>query len=138
MAATVTGLVQVFSSYAHAVTVARVLASLARHGMPLAARIDHATAALEVGLSLPPTELLIFGNPRAGTPLMLASPTIALDLPLKLLVSDAANDRSWVSYIDPAWLAQRHHLSPASNPIIRAMGDLLATIVREATARERS
>jgi uncharacterized protein (DUF302 family) len=77
----------------------------------LFAIVDHSAEAAKVGLAMPPTKLLIFGNPAAGTPLMLAVPSIALDLPLKLLVCQDAQDRVWISYNRPGYLAQRYGLA---------------------------
>src|SRR4029450_12973509 len=73
-------------------------------------RIDHAAGAAAVGMPLRPTELLIFGNPPAGTPLMQAEQTIGIDLPLKALVWEDASGGVWIAYNDPAWLAVRHGL----------------------------
>ncbi len=85
---------------------------LTEKGVKLFAVIDHSGEAKEAGLEMPNTKLLIFGNPRAGTPLMLAQPTIALDLPLKILVSEDRNGRVWITYNSPAYLSKRHDLSP--------------------------
>jgi len=74
--------------------------------------VDHSGEAERVGMKMPPTKLLIFGNPQAGTPLMLAAPSIAIDLPLKILVSEDAQGKVWVSYNDPAYLQERHKLPP--------------------------
>jgi uncharacterized protein (DUF302 family) len=79
-------------------------------GVNLFALIDHAGEAEKVGMKMRPTKLLIFGSPRAGTPLMLAAPSIAIDLPLKILISEDAEGRVWLSYNDPAYLEQRHSL----------------------------
>ncbi len=72
--------------------------------------IDHSGEAEKVGLHMPPTRLVIFGNPKAGTPLMLASPSVAIDLPLKILISEDAEGKVWISYNSPRYLAQRHQL----------------------------
>ena len=111
--------------------VASVLASLAAHKVPLIARIDHQAAGAAIGLSLPPTEVLIFGNAKAGTPLMQASRSIALDLPLRLLVQ-TIDGVTRLSYNDPAWLAARHNLPDATAPTVQAMRELLTTIVADA------
>ena len=79
-------------------------------GITLFALVDHSGEAAKAGLSMPPTKLLIFGNPKGGTPLMLASPSSAIDLPLKILVSEDANGKAWLSYNSPAYLQQRHNL----------------------------
>jgi len=76
----------------------------------LFAVIDHSGEAEKVGMKMPPTKLLIFGNPKAGTPLMLVAPSIAIDLPLKILVWEDADGRVWVSYNDPEYLKERHGL----------------------------
>jgi uncharacterized protein (DUF302 family) len=89
-------------------TVRRLEVVLAGKGVPVLARINHSAAAAAVGLTMKPTELLIFGNAKAGTPLMLAAPTTAIDLPLKALVwEDQAGD-VWVSYNTPQYLQDRH------------------------------
>jgi uncharacterized protein (DUF302 family) len=88
------------------------------------ARIDHAAGAWAVGLSLNPTEVLIFGNARGGTPLMQSVQTIGIDLPLKALVWQDASGDTWLSYNDPAWLAKRHGLSGTEAPI----GNLAAAL----------
>ena len=76
--------------------------------MTILARIDHAAAAANVGMALRPTEVLIFGNPLAGTPLMQAAQTIGIDLPLKALVWQDDAGKTWLAYNDPTWLARRH------------------------------
>ncbi len=81
-------------------------------GVTLFAVIDHSGEAEKVGLKMPPTKLLIFGSPKAGTPLMLAAPSIAIDLPLKILVWEDAQGKAWVSYNSAAYLQQRHGLPP--------------------------
>ncbi len=102
------GMAQVGSPYPVAETVRRLEVVLAGKGIPVLARINHSAGATAVGLSMKPTELLIFGNAKAGTPLMLAAPTAAIDLPLKALVwEDQAGD-VWVSYNLPEYLQNRH------------------------------
>lgn len=81
-------------------------------GVTLFSLIDHSGEAEKVGLKMPPTKLFIFGSPKAGTPLMLASPSIALDLPLKILIREDSGGKVWVSYNSPAYLANRHGLPP--------------------------
>jgi uncharacterized protein (DUF302 family) len=91
-------------------TVDKIKTLLQSKGIKLFAVIDHSGEAEAIGIKMPPTKLLIFGNPRGGTPLMLASPTVAIDLPLKLLVwQDAGGDR-WISYNSPQYLKERHSL----------------------------
>jgi len=79
----------------------------------LFALVDHSGEAEEAGMKMPPTKLLIIGNPRAGTPLMLAAPSIAIDLPLRILVWEDADQKTWVSYNSPAYLQERHSLPTA-------------------------
>jgi uncharacterized protein (DUF302 family) len=95
------------------------------------ARIDHAAAAAEVGMELAPTEVVIFGNPRAGTPLMQAAPTMVIDLPLKALVWQDGAGKTWLAYNDPAWLAARHGV-PGS-PAVAAMTAVVQLVAEEAT-----
>jgi uncharacterized protein (DUF302 family) len=85
------------------------------------ARIDHGTNATEAGLDLRPTELIVFGNPKGGTPLMQDNQMAGLDLPFKALVWKDADGTVWLSYNNPAWLAARHDLSEASRPAIAAI-----------------
>ena len=89
-------------------TVARLLDLFKAKGITVFALIDHSGEAAKAGMAMPNTKLLIFGNPRAGTPLMLAAPSTAIDLPLKILVSEDGSGRVSVSFNDPAWLQQRH------------------------------
>jgi uncharacterized protein (DUF302 family) len=99
--------------------------------MTVFARLDHRAAAEEVGLSLRPTELLIFGNARAGTPLMQAAQTIGIDLPLKALVWQGADGTTWFAYNDPDWLMARHGVGADTEGVRRAMVDALAATARE-------
>ena len=104
------GLTTIQSSHGPQETMDRLEAAVKAKGMTVFARIDHAAGASAAGLSLQPTEVLIFGNAKGGTPLMQSVQTIGIDLPLKALVwQDAAGD-TWLSYNDPAWLAKRHGL----------------------------
>jgi len=97
------------------------------NGMDVFARIDHAAGAAKVGLTLPPTELIIFGNARGGTPLMQAAQTIGIDLPLKALVREDAAGKTWISYNEPKWIAQRHGIANAQ-AVVTKMADLLSAI----------
>jgi uncharacterized protein (DUF302 family) len=92
--------------------VQRLTSLLSERNIKLFAIIDHSGEASTVGLSMPSTKLLIFGNPKAGTPVMIASPSAALDLPLKILVSQQPDGSSTISWNDPAWLQQRHSIWP--------------------------
>ena len=91
-------------------TVEKLKGILQARGITLFALIDHSGEAEKAGMNMPPTKLLIFGNPKGGTPLMLASPTSAIDLPLKILVAEDASGKVWVSYNSAAYLKQRHSL----------------------------
>ncbi|MBC1221213.1 DUF302 domain-containing protein [Nostoc sp. UCD121] len=105
------GIISQLSQYSVPVTIDRLEAVLEVKGITIFARIDQQAEAEKVGLSLCPTQLLLFGNPKAGTSLMVAEPTIALDLPLKVLAWEAADGKVWVSYNDPNYLKQRFSLS---------------------------
>jgi len=125
--ALIPGILSIPSHYSVDETVARLTALLAAKGVKLFAVIDHSGEAARVGLTLPPTKVVIFGNPQAGTPLMLAAPSIAIDLPLKLLIAQDADGHTTLSYTSPAYLGDRHHLPE----------DLLANIaVIETLARK--
>ena len=105
----------------------RLAAAVTNRGMSILARIDHAAAAAKVGMALRPTEVLIFGNPLAGTPLMQAAQTIGIDLPLKALV--------WEDDAAKTWLAKRHGIDLGAERILGAMTDVLAAVAKEATGR---
>ena len=101
--------------------------------MGVFARINHAALAAEAGLDLRPTELILFGNPRGGTPLMQANQTMGIDLPLKALVWQDASGKTWLSYNAPEWLAKRHELTGA-DPAIATMAAALSAIAASATS----
>ena len=105
------GIISQPSQYSVSATIDRLEAVLQAKGITIFARIDQQAEAEKVGLSLRPTQLLLFGNPQAGTPLMVAEPAIALDLPLKILAWEAADGKVWLSYNDPNYLKQRFSLS---------------------------
>ena len=107
-------------------TVNRLKGILQSKGVTLFAVVDHSGEAEKVGMKMPPTKLLIFGNPKAGTPLMLASPSAAIDLPLKILVWEDTQGRVWVSYNSPTYLQERHNLPPALLPNIAVVETLAA------------
>jgi uncharacterized protein (DUF302 family) len=104
------GLIHLTSSYSVAETAKRLETSLLAHGLTLFCRVDHSGEAEKAGLQMPPTQLLIFGSPKSGTPLMLASPTLAIDLPLKALIWQDAAGKVWLSYNSPEYLQQRHNI----------------------------
>ena len=114
-------------------TLDRLEAIVTKHGMTISARIDHAAAAAKVGLELRPTVVLVFGNPRAGTPGMQAVRTLAIDLPLKMLVWQDDKDMTWLAYNDPAWLFRRHGVVDDGSGDV--MNDVLESIAGEAAGR---
>lgn len=112
----------------------RLAAAVTDSGMTVLGRIDHAAAAAKAGMELRPTEVLIFGNPKAGTPLMQVAQTMGIDLPLKALVWQDDNGKTWLAYNDPKWLARRHSADAGAGGILGAMTTALAAAVEEATA----
>jgi uncharacterized protein (DUF302 family) len=126
------GLIKVQSSHGPAETMDRLVAEIRAKGLTVFARIDHASGAKEAGLTLRPTELLIFGNAKGGTPLMQSNQEIGIDLPLKALVWQDASGNSWISYNDPAWLAKRHGLGPEVEAPVKAMTAMLSAVTRAA------
>ncbi len=102
------GIQTVVSNHSVDETVARLQALLQEKNIKLFALIDHSGEAIAAGLTMLPTKLLIFGNPKAGTPLMIAAPSTALDLPLKILVAETESGKTIVFWNDPAWLEERH------------------------------
>jgi uncharacterized protein (DUF302 family) len=127
------GLVSLQSNVSARDTLDRLLAALAARHLTVFARVDHAAGAASVGLSLRPTELVLFGNPQGGTPLMQDQQSSGIDLPLKALVWEDAEGKAWLTYSNPIWLAKRHGLGAASDAAIKAMTGLLSTIAQEAT-----
>jgi uncharacterized protein (DUF302 family) len=127
------GLTTVRSSNGPKDTMNRLEAAVKAKGMTVFARIDHAAGAAEVGLPLRPTELLVFGNAKAGTPLMQSVQTMGMDLPLKALVWQDAAGATWLSYNDPGWLAKRHGLGHAVDATTAAMTAALAAMAGTAT-----
>jgi uncharacterized protein (DUF302 family) len=105
------GVVTRRSAYGFAETLARLRGSLVRRQLELFAWFDHSGAAKRVGLTMPDTQVVVFGNPKSGTPLMLAAPLVALDLPLRVLVSDDGG-HALVSYLSPSYLAERYGIPP--------------------------
>jgi uncharacterized protein (DUF302 family) len=128
------GLITIPSSYGPEETMSRFEAEVQAKGMTVFAHIDHAAGAAAVGLPLRPTDLLIFGNAKGGTPLMQAIQSIGIDLPLKALVWQDASGTTWLSYNDPAWLAQRHGLDDTTKATVNAMTQALHAIASKATA----
>jgi uncharacterized protein (DUF302 family) len=102
------GIVTILSNHSVEQTVQKIQELLHAKQVKLFALVDHSGEAESVGLHMPPTKLLIFGNPKAGTPVMLAAPSAAIDLPLKILVSEDGAGKVWISYNSPAYLQTRH------------------------------
>lgn len=111
------GLTTIASNFAPPETTSRLEAEIKAHNMAVFARINHSAMAAEVGMPLRPTEVILFGNPRGGTPLMQAGQTIGIDLPLKMLVWQDDSGKTWLSYNEPAWLVKRHEISGADNVV---------------------
>src|SRR5499433_1596083 len=105
-----TGIVDIPSNHSVDETVKKIEGILDAKGVTLFALVDHSGEAEKAGIKMRPTKLLIFGNPKAGTPLMLAAPSIAIDLPLKILVWEDGQGKVWVSYNSPQYLKERHGL----------------------------
>ena len=129
----VDGLITRGSSFGPEETMKRLEADVQAKGLTVFAHIDHAAGAEAVGLPLRPTDLLIFGNARGGTPLMQAAQSIGIDLPLKMLVWQDADGATWVSYNDPAFLAHRHGLDEATKATVNALTGALNAIATKAT-----
>jgi uncharacterized protein (DUF302 family) len=127
------GLITVASRFSVRETVERLVSFVTSHGLTVFARIDHAAGAAQVGLPLRPTELLIFGHAKAGTPLMQDRQAAAIDLPVKALAWEDADRKVWLTYNDAAWIAKRHGLGPASAQAVQAIADGLAAAAKAAT-----
>jgi uncharacterized protein (DUF302 family) len=127
------GLVSVQSRVSARETLDRLLAALVTRKLTVFARVDHAAGAASVGLPLRPTDVVIFGNPKGGTALMQDQQSAGIDLPLKALIWEDAGGQAWLSYNDPAWIAERHGLGAASAAAVKAMAELLGAIAKEAT-----
>jgi uncharacterized protein (DUF302 family) len=123
------GLLQVASKYAVDETVKRLEFVLAERGVRMFTVIDHSGEAEKVGMKMRPTKLVIFGNPKGGTPLMVAAPSLAIDLPLKALVAEDENGKVWVSYNSPEDLQQRHGVMEDLIKNIAVAGALVAKAV---------
>jgi uncharacterized protein (DUF302 family) len=106
------GLVDLPSNHSVEETVEKLTGILKAKGITLFALVDHSGEAAKAGIRMHPTKLFVFGNPKAGTPVMLASPSSAIDLPLKILVWEDANDKVWVTYNSPIYLQERHNIPP--------------------------
>ena len=127
------GLITVPSSIGPKETMDRLETEVTAKGLTIFARIDHAAGAAKVGLRLRPTELIIFGNAKAGTPLMQSNQEVGIDLPLKSLVWQDAAGQTWLSFNDLRWLAKRHGIGPDMHQAINPMAAGLSAIVKKAT-----
>ena len=132
------GLSTIRSSFGPEETMNRFEAEVRAKGMIAFAHIDHAARAAAVGLSLRPTELLIFGNARGGTPLMELAQTAGIDLPLKVLVWQDASGITWLSYNDPTWIAKRHGLHSEVGATVRVLTAALNQMARSAAKSSRN
>ncbi len=118
------GTISVKSAHDVRTTADRLEQELLKRGMTIFTRIDHADNAEKVGKKLPPTELIVFGNPNVGTPLMKCGQSIGIDLPQKALIWKAENGEVWYTYNDPSYLAKRHHLTECKDLIDKIRGSL--------------
>ena len=128
------GLTTISSAFSVRETIDRLVAKVTSLGLNVFARIDHAAGAAQVSMPLRPTELLIFGNPKGGTPLMQDQQTVGIDLPVKALAWEDANGKVWLTCNDPAWLAERHGLGSNSADAVKAMAAGITAIARYAAA----
>lgn len=132
--ATVAGLTSIQSAFGPEDTAARLETAIKSKGLTLFARVDHAAGAAAVGLELRPTRLFVFGNAKGGTPLMQARQTAGIDLPLKALVWEDADGKTWLSYNSPAWVAERHGIGPDADAPSIAMTGVLEALAKAATS----
>ena len=126
------GLITIASKFPVKETLDRLEADLRAKGITLFARIDHAAGAASVAMPLRPTEVLIFGNPKAGTLLMQSNQTIGIDLPLKILGWQDESAKVWLTYNDPGWLAGRHRLAAGTDASVEALARALANLAKAA------
>jgi uncharacterized protein (DUF302 family) len=130
---TVDGLMTIPSAFGPKETMNRLESEVKAKGLTVFARVDHAAGAEAVGLKLRPTELLIFGDARGGTPLMVADQRIGIDLPLKALVYQGESGQVQLAYIDPAWLAQRYGLRADVAANVEALSKAIGSLAASAT-----
>lgn len=117
-------------------TMDRLASAMMARGMRIFARIDHAAAAVAAGLTMPMTQVLVFGNARVGTPLMLAAPSLAIDLPLRVLAWNDGHEVTRLGYHDPLVVGGRHGLKPDRVPELEAMCAALAAVCRQAIGED--
>ena len=133
LASAADGLIEIKSPHSAKDTMNKLEDIVKQRGLNVFARIDHSAGAARIGKTLRATELLIFGNPQGGTPLMECAQTAGIDLPLKALVWEDASNQVWLGYNDPAFLAQRH--GAATCPVVENLRKALAGIVEATVAR---
>lgn len=126
------GLIAVKSQYSAEETIDRLEQQVRQRGLTVFARIDHAAGAAKVGETLRPTMLLVFGNPKGGTPFMKCEQTVGIDLPLRALVWEDASGQVWLGYNDPAYIARRHSVSNC--PVVKKLATVLHDITKETVA----
>jgi uncharacterized protein (DUF302 family) len=126
------GLTTIACQHGAKATIDRLEAAVRAKGMTVFARVDHTAGAAAIGLALRPTELIIFGNARGGTPLMQLEQTIGIDLPLKALAWEDASGKAWLSYNEPAWLAARHGIAEDGAAVAKTLSRALAALAKEA------
>jgi uncharacterized protein (DUF302 family) len=122
------GLTTIPSSLGPKQTMDRLEAEVKAKGLTVFARVDHAGGAAAVGMPLRPTELLVFGNARGGTPLMQANQAVGIDLPLKVLVYEDAAGKVWLAYEDPSWIAERHGLGAGVDATVQTLTKVLEAL----------
>ena len=125
------GIIAVKSAHDVPTTADKLVAVLEKKGMTVFTRVDHAAGAKSVDMTLGPTELVIFGNPKIGTALMKCAPSIAIDLPLKALIWEDSDGHTWLGYNDPAYLAARHKLEDCDK-VLEKMGNGMAGFAKAA------
>ena len=118
------GIIRIKSAHSAKATIDKLETVLKKKGMTIFKRVDHTAGAKKVGLQLRPTDLLIFGNPKVGTPLMLCSQTAALDLPQKALAYEDESGQVWLAYNDPAYMANRHGIKGCEKAVQKVTGTL--------------
>jgi len=121
---TANGIIKLKSRYSVSETINRLEEILSKKGMTIFRRVDHTAGAKKVGLDLRPTQLLIFGNPKVGTPLMQCAQTAALDLPQKALAWQDESGQVWLAYNDPAYMAKRHDIEGCDKAVLKVTGAL--------------
>jgi len=127
------GLITIPSAFGPEETMNRLEAEVRAKGMTVFAHVDHAAGAAAAGMALRPTDLLVFGAAKGGTPLMELGQTIGIDLPLKALVWQDATGATWLSYNDPSWLAERHAVNPKPTAVLNALSAALKAVTTAAT-----